>query len=197
MGNRLRRLDDLDVSALLTRLGDGESPGVLKTVAWVLSLRPERIPVDRLLALGAQHPHDVVRRSALRTLGGVKDPRVRDLLRHAASRDEEPRNRREAISFLAFHSTDEQAVALAASAIGYEQDPSVRVRWINLAGVARTEAGRALAERVVRTASEDVEVRAMAATTITWVDRAAGERMASDATLPEGVRHAVGNQVAR
>lgn len=137
-------LDDEDCQALARRLEKTglapEEAGLARTLIWALSIRPDRIPVERTAAFALYHPDDRVRRTALRTLGAVGDPWAQATLERLAIRDRSPAVRREAITYLALRLPPDALATMARKALVEETDPALQAAWNRALAFNRTPA---------------------------------------------------------
>ena len=132
MANQMT-LDDEACDALLDRLeriqqGPDEEK-LNRTILWALSLRPDRVPVERVAATALFHPNPLLRKTALRTIGSCPSPWTDATLAKAAQADDCAGNRREAILFLALRLSPETFHGMALTALNQEPDASVRDAW--------------------------------------------------------------------
>lgn len=189
MGNRLD-LSDEDIATILERLRrDGaEHPRAAAAMLWVLTARPERIPVADCCRLAAGHPDARVRRNAVRALSQVPGRAAGDALRLAARDDADAQNRREAIVALSVSLDPSEHVSIARAGLAGENDPTVRARWISMLASSLDPAVAGELESILRSSHETTEALREAAAGLVQLNPGLASRWAEDLTVPEDVR---------
>lgn len=134
LANRLE-LSDPDAEVLIRKLEvlttDPADADLARTVIWALSLRPDRLPVERVAAFAISHPDPRVRRTAVRTLGTSSSPWAVAALTRLARQDADAAVRREAVLHLALRVPPDEFTALADQALAAEPDGTLRQSWLH------------------------------------------------------------------
>lgn len=134
LANRLE-LSDPDAEVLIRKLEvlttDPADADLARTVIWALSLRPDRLPVERVAAFAISHPDPRVRRTAVRTLGASSSPWAVAALTRLARQDADAAVRREAVLHLALRVSPDEFTALADQALAAEPDGTLRQSWLH------------------------------------------------------------------
>ena len=134
LANRLE-LSDSDAEVLIRKLEvlttDPADADLARTVIWALSLRPDRLPVERVAAFAISHPDPRVRRTAVRTLGASSSPWAVAALTRLARQDADAAVRREAVLHLALRLPPEELALQADQALTTEPDGPLRQSWLH------------------------------------------------------------------
>lgn len=134
LANRLE-LSDADAEVLIRKLEvlttDPADADLARTVIWALSLRPDRLPVERVAAFAISHPDPRVRRTAVRTLGASSSPWAVAALTRLARQDADAAVRREAVLHLALRVPPEELALQADQALAAEPDGTLRQSWLH------------------------------------------------------------------